>query len=99
MKIEINNKDIDKLIKKRVTEFNKKIRELEAKLQRRENKIRKLERELEVTKGQMMDQGRDTASTIAKLAQCLVHELENANWVANNHHCTDCDDCKCSDFY
>ena len=87
MKIDIDESTIDKLIKKRVTEFNKEIRTLTLKLERRENKIKKLERELEMYKAGRMDTDKEVSDRIAKIARALVGEMQRANWVEKYEGC------------
>ena len=81
MKVEIDNKTIDKLVGKRVAEYNKKIRDLEAKLTRRDNKIHKLQREIEKLKGDLMDTSAGQAKRVADIAYALVLEMQKAGWV------------------
>jgi len=99
MKLEVSEKDIDRLIKSRVTEFNKIERDLKAKLVRRDNKIRKLQKELEKLKADMMITRGGPAVTIAKIAEALVTSLEDANFITRVHDCEHDDYCDCRDFY
>lgn len=83
MKIELDEATVDKLVGKRVAEFNKTIRGLEQKLERRDKKIAKLSRELEIVKGQLMVQDKEQIGNIAKVAQQLVYMMQEANLVAS----------------
>ena len=87
MKLEVSEKDIDRLIKSRVTAFNKKIRDLEAKLVRRDSKVHKLQREIEILKACRMDESKETAETIAKIARGLVQAMQRANWIEKYEGC------------
>lgn len=99
MKIEIDQNAIDRLMKKRVTEFNKTIRDLTAKLARRDKKIQKLAHELEVVKGDMMETERGVSARIAQIAHALITEMQSANWIKIHHDCEEPDVCVCGDFY
>lgn len=99
MKIEVPQATIDKMMKSRVTAFNKKIRDLEAKLKRRDNKIHKLKKEIESLKGDLMVQQGEPAITIAKIAAALVSQMEEANWIQRIHDCEEQGYCDCKDFY
>lgn len=81
MKLEVSEKDIDRLIKSRVTEFNKIERDLKSKLVRRDNKIHKLQREIEILQAGKMDEDRETAELIAKIAKVLIGTMQRANWI------------------
>ncbi len=98
-KIEIDDKVIDKLVGKRVVQFNKIERDLEAKLTHRDNKIKKLQKEIESMKGQLMATKGEVVVRIAKVAEALVAEMEYANWVTRVHEGEDCEDCTCHEFY
>jgi predicted RNase H-like nuclease (RuvC/YqgF family) len=87
MKIDVDQGTVDKLIKKRVTAFNKEIRDLKAKLERRDKRIQKLVHEVEVLKSVRMDEEKVTAERIAKIARCLVGEMQRANWVEKYEGC------------
>lgn len=91
MKVEIDQKDIDKLIKKRVTQFNKEIRTLQAKLVRRDNRIVKMKREIEMLEASLMGTKEGEAKRIADLASCLVSELKRVKWIPGNY-CWNCDE-------
>jgi hypothetical protein len=96
MKVEIDQKTIDKLVGKRVAQFNKTIRDLEAKLKRRDNKIHKLQREMEILKGEMMETSEGQAKRIRDIAYALMIEMQNANWVPKpDYSCPHCDDEEC----
>lgn len=99
MKIEVDEKTIDKLLGKRVTEFNKKIRDLESKLKRRDNRIHKLEKELERTKASLVINKGEDVVRIAKIAEALVTEMEAARWITRTYDCEDDHYCDCHDFY
>jgi len=87
MKIEVDQSTIDKLMKQRVTEFNKIERDLTTKLVRRDKKIHKLLHEIEVLKAVRMDEEKVTAERIAKIARCLVGEMQRANWIEKYESC------------
>jgi predicted RNase H-like nuclease (RuvC/YqgF family) len=80
-KLDIDQNTVDKWVGKRVAEFNKTIRTLEAKLQRRDKQIQKLKHEVEVLKGQLMHQGKEDITAISKVARHLVTLLQEANLV------------------
>ena len=87
MKIEVDPNTIDKLVGKRVAQFNKTIRDLEGKLQRRDNKVKKLERQIEMYKAGIMDTDKETSERIAQVARALVGEMQRAKWVAKYYEC------------
>lgn len=85
MKIEVDQQSIDKLIGKRVVEFNKTIKSLEDKIKRRDKQVQKLKHEVEVLKGSLMSDDKEEIEAIAKVARHLVTMLQEAKWVEKYH--------------
>jgi len=81
MKIDVDQKTLDKLCEDRVKSLKREIISLKNKLDTRDNTIHKLKKEIELIRGSLVDTSKGEAKNIAKLSQVLVDELMRIGWV------------------